>query len=98
MTSKSVWAVVHADLQGRKRRVGPLGQVTVLDRAEDRLDPVQRRTVRRQEVEVDPLFPQAGPGFLDRATVMQRRVVQHDHQRQRARWSLQQEEQQIVRG
>src|SRR5688572_25467223 len=90
--------LIDGRLQGGQRGVDALRQVAVLDDTKDGLDLVQLRRVRWQEVEVNALGPELGQGGLDHPAMMQTGIVQHDHQRDRARGPLQQEVHQIGAG
>src|SRR5437868_10386768 len=83
-------------LQRRERRVRPLGQLMVLDVAEQPLGVVEFRAVGRQIVQVDAPRPQRGQRLLHVQAAVEAGVVQGDHQRARTRGGHEQEAEQVV--
>src|SRR5215207_632939 len=81
-----------------KGRVGALGQVVMLEGAEDVLDGVELGTIRRQIVQVDAALPQLRDRVLHVAGAMKAGVIQDDDQRQRGAAAYRQQADQLVAG
>ncbi len=81
----------------RPRGMTPHRDLLVLDLAEDRLDFVQLRAVRRQEVQVDPRRRQTRPRPPHDPAGVQAGVVQDHHPRHLRPWQRPHECQEIVR-
>src|SRR5918997_5963377 len=81
-----------------KGRVGALGQVVMLDGAEDTIDVVELGTIRRQIVQGDAALPQLRDRVLHIAGAMKAGVIQDDDQRQRGAAAHRQQADQLVAG
>jgi len=84
-------------IEGIEGRVAALREFVVLDSAEQALDVVQLRAVRREAVEVDPALSEIGPGFANLSGTVEADVVEHDDGRDRGRWQFAQEIQEVAR-